>query len=100
MGDEGHEDSCIVTALQEANGLSVWSTSCLPDTIGLYIHDLCLFVCFLSFEAGFLCVALAVQELALQTRLASNSQTSFCFYLLSARIKGIGHYHLAISGLL
>jgi hypothetical protein len=32
----------------------------------------CLFVCF--FETGFLCVALAVLELTLSTRLASNSE--------------------------
>jgi hypothetical protein len=33
----------------------------------------CLFVC-LFFETGFFCVALAVLELTLQTRLASNSE--------------------------
>jgi hypothetical protein len=33
---------------------------------------------FFSFETGFLCVALAILELTLQTRLASNSQRSNC----------------------
>ena len=40
---------------------------------------------FMFFETGFLCVALAVLELALQTRLASNSA---CICLPSDGIKG------------
>ena len=34
----------------------------------------CLFVCFIFFETRFLCVALAVLELTLETRLAANSE--------------------------
>jgi hypothetical protein len=36
------------------------------------IMFVCLFYCF--FETGFLCVVLAVLELTLETRLASNSE--------------------------
>lgn len=39
---------------------------------------------FFFFETGFLYVALAVLELDLYNTLASNSQRSVCFYLLSA----------------
>jgi hypothetical protein len=46
---------------------------------------ICLFVC-LFFETGFLCIALAVLEFTLQTRLVSISEI-----LLSARIKGVCH---------
>ena len=48
----------------------------------------CLFVCFgfVFFETGFLCVALAVLELTLKTRLASNSDLPD-----SAEIKGVSH---------
>lgn len=44
----------------------------------------CWFV--LYFEALFLCVALAIPELTLQTRLA-NSETASCLYFPRARIK-------------
>lgn len=51
----------------------------------------CLF--YLVLETGFLCVtALAVLELALYTRLVSNSQRPAILYLLSAGFKGI-RYH-------
>jgi hypothetical protein len=46
-------------------------------------------------ETGFLCGALAVLELTLQTRLASNSQRFTCLCLSSAGIKGVCHHHLA-----
>jgi hypothetical protein len=47
-----------------------------------YFLFVCLFVCFLFlfFETGFLCVALAVLELTLWSRLASNSE--ICLPLL------------------
>ena len=38
---------------------------------------------------GFLCVAMAVLELAMQTRLAWNSQRSTCLCFPSAEIKGV-----------
>lgn len=41
--------------------------------------------------SGFLRVALAVQELTLLTRLASNSQRPTCLCLSSSEIKGLGH---------
>jgi hypothetical protein len=41
------------------------------------------FVLFFSSREGFLCVALTVLELALSTRLTSNSQTSTCLCLPS-----------------
>jgi hypothetical protein len=44
---------------------------------------------------GFLCIALAVLKLALQIRLASNSQRSTCLCLPSAGTKGVQHHHLA-----
>ena len=50
---------------------------------------------YLFFESGFLCVALAVLELTLQTRLALNSERSSCFYLF-ARIKSV-HHHTWLS---
>jgi hypothetical protein len=40
----------------------------------LFCFFLDLFVCLFVFETGFLCVALAVLELTLETRLASNSE--------------------------
>ena len=49
---------------------------------------------FLFFETEFLCVALAVLELTLKIRLASN-QKSACLCLPSAGIKGMCHYHLS-----
>jgi hypothetical protein len=53
----------------------------------------CLFV-FWFFETGFLCVALAVLELTLWTRLASNSEIAY-LCLPSAGIKGVRHHHPA-----
>jgi hypothetical protein len=54
-----------------------------------------LFFCFVLFcfvfETGFLCVALAVLELTLETRLALN-QKSACLCLSSAGIKGECHH--------
>ena len=48
------------------------------------------------FETGVLCVTvLAVQELALQTRLASNSYRSTCLCLLSAGMMGMHHHYPA-----
>ena len=44
------------------------------------------------FEAGFYYVALAVLELSLQTRLASNLQGFACRCLPSAGIKGMHHH--------
>jgi hypothetical protein len=55
---------------------------------------------FCFFGTRLLCVALAVLELALQSRLASNSQRSSCLCLLSARIKGVHHHHLAFKWVL
>lgn len=50
---------------------------------------------FWVFEAGFLCLrALAVLQLPLQIKLASDSQRSFCLCLLSAVIKGVCHHYL------
>jgi hypothetical protein len=49
-----------------------------------------MFACFvLVLETVFLSVTLAVLELTLQTRLASNSQRSACLSFPSAEIKGI-----------
>jgi hypothetical protein len=45
------------------------------------------------FETGFLSVDLAVPELTLKTRLATQRSTCLC--LLSARIKGMCHHQLA-----
>jgi len=61
-----------------------------------HIHaPVCLFG-FLFFETGFLCVALAVLELTLKTRLALYSE--ICLPLpLSAGIKGVRH-HAPLSG--
>ena len=51
-----------------------------------------LFVCLFS-KTGFLCVALEpVLELALWTKLASNSHRSACLCLLSTGIKGVRHH--------
>jgi hypothetical protein len=47
-----------------------------------------MFLFFLFFEIGFLCVALAVLELTLWTRLASNMQ-KFDWLCFSAGIKGM-----------
>ena len=47
-------------------------------------------------ETGFLCVALAVLKLILQTMLTLNSQRSPCLCLLSTGIKGI-HHHTEIT---
>jgi hypothetical protein len=41
---------------------------------------------------GFLCVALAVLELDLYTRLALNSERSTCLCLLSSEVKGVQHH--------
>jgi hypothetical protein len=58
----------------------------------IYLIFICIFVC-LSFKTVYLCIiALAVLQLALQTRLVSNAQRSTCLCLLSARIKGVHHY--------
>jgi hypothetical protein len=58
----------------------------IPDA---YFYLFGLFVCLLAcFETGFLCVALAVLELALQIRLAWSSQRSTYLYLC-AGIKGM-----------
>ena len=53
--------------------------------------------CFVLFclRQGFSVTLEPVLELALQTRLASNSQRSTCHCLLSARIKGVRHHRLA-----
>ena len=53
------------------------------------------FVFVLFFESGFLCVALAVLELTLKTRLASNSDIHL-LCLPSAGIKGVCHYLQAL----
>ena len=45
------------------------------------------------FKTGFLCIALTVLALTLQTRLALNSQIH-CLYLPSAGIKGVHHHRL------
>jgi hypothetical protein len=44
-----------------------------------------IFVCLF----GFLCIALVVLELTLQTRLASNSEITACLCLRSTEIKGV-----------
>jgi hypothetical protein len=51
---------------------------------------------FVLFETGFLYVALAVLELALQPRWASSLQIHL-LSLLSAGIKGMHHHHPAIK---
>lgn len=45
-----------------------------------------------GFKTGFLFIALFVLELALQTRLASESDILLLLFLLSAWIKSIHHY--------
>jgi hypothetical protein len=47
------------------------------------------------FETEFLWVPLAILELIMKTRLASNSQRSTLLYLLSAGIKRGNYYHYA-----
>jgi hypothetical protein len=54
-----------VHAWAEGRGCHV----CLPPCFTLFIYSVCLF-----FETGLLCIALAVLELTLKTRLASNSE--------------------------
>lgn len=51
-------------------------------------------------EKGFLPIALAVLELPLYTNLASYSQRSNCFCLLSVGIIGVGHHHPAKNKLI
>jgi hypothetical protein len=53
---------------------------------------------FVYFETGFLCVALAVPELSLWTRLASNSQRSTYLCLPSAGVE-VMCLHLPTQGL-
>ncbi|EDL09280.1 mCG144590, partial [Mus musculus] len=54
----------------------------------IFFGVVCLFVC-LFFKTGFLCVALAVLELALQTSVTLNSRDSrVCLSLRSSGIKG------------
>jgi hypothetical protein len=60
-----------------------------------YKDFFCLFVLLLFLETWFLYAALAVLKMALQTRLASNSQRSTCLCLPSAGIKGFHHHCLA-----
>ena len=55
-----------------------------------FIHP---FIHFQFFKTGFLCVTLAILELALQTRLALKLQRSTSLCLSSARIKGVHHHH-------
>ena len=50
---------------------------------------------FLFLETWFFCIVLTVQELALWTRLALNSQRSAWLCLPSAGIKGMCHHFLA-----
>jgi hypothetical protein len=63
-----------------------------------------MYKCLLFSEAGSPCVALAVLELALLTRLALNSEIHLC--LSSAETKGVSHhtqffyYTLKFTGLL
>jgi len=57
----------------------------------------CFSVLFCFFESRILCIALAVLELTLYTRLTSNSQTSTCLWLPCVGIKGVCHHHQAIS---
>lgn len=58
----------------------------------MYVH-VCVYVCMYIYFGGieFLCVAPAVLELVLWTRLASNPQKSPCLCFLSAEIKGMCH---------
>ena len=67
--------------------LSLQKQACLLDLFYSFI--------FWLFETGFLCVALAVLELALQTRLSSDSQRSSCLCFSSAGINGVCHHDLA-----
>ena len=54
----------------------------------------CMYVCVYLFETEFLCVALIILELALQTTLASNLE--ICLSLPpSAGVKGMRHFCLA-----
>ena len=72
------------------------SSSCQAQFLGSVSIAMCTFwaafacslVC-LFVETGFLCTALAVLEIAPQTRLTSNSQRSTCLCLPSAGIKGL-----------
>ena len=65
--------------------------------LGVFV---CLFVWLVGWLVGFfitefLCVALAVLELSLQSRLTLNSQKSSCLCLTSAGIKGMHHHQPA-----
>ena len=66
-------DKCLVQPETHASSRSLYLS--LPGRTGTrsWIVQI-LFVCLFLFETGFLCVALAVLELTLQTRLASNSE--------------------------
>jgi hypothetical protein len=55
-------------------------------------HFLSFCFIFVCLETGSHYVAVAVLELSMWTRLASNSQRSICLRLLSAGIKRVHHY--------
>ena len=61
-----------------------------PTTIAIFEQVFNIF-----FETGFLCVALAVLELALLIRLALNLKRSSSYCLASAGLKGVCHHHQA-----
>lgn len=75
---ETMEECCLLLAHHDLFNLLV-----LFEFFGWFFFFVCLFL-----KQGFLCIALAVLELTLSTRLALNS---LCFP--SARIKGICHHH-------
>jgi hypothetical protein len=59
-------------------------------------HTGVLFVCLFVFEIGFFCVALAVWNLLCRTGWP-QTQKSACLCLPSTGIKGVHHYHPALS---
>ena len=64
------------------------------DAVGASHHTVfaCVFILFACIEMGSYYVALAVLELTLYTRLATNSQRSTCLCLPSAGIKAVCHH--------
>jgi hypothetical protein len=69
-------------------------THCFSFSLSLFL-SFYLFYFFWFFKTGFLCVVLAVMELDLYARLASNSERSLCLCFLSVGTKDVRHHHPA-----
>jgi hypothetical protein len=84
----GTELVCYICAVGLSPAREHWNIPSWGFVFGFF------FFFFWFFETGFLCVALAVLELTLWTRLASNSEIAY-LCLPSAGIKGVRHHHPA-----